>query len=173
MATLAKPFYRLLQKDVSWSWDRKCEQAFEAFKAVLSSTEVLAHYDPTLPLQLSCDASAYGLSTVLPHLMKDHTVRPIAYASRTLTKAEENYSQIEKEALALIFGVKKFHFYIYGRPFTFIRDHKPLLVILEPKSGLPAIAAARLQRWAVTLSVYKYDLVYRQSGDNVDADCFS
>ncbi|KAM7284083.1 uncharacterized protein ISCGN_001186 [Ixodes scapularis] len=173
LATLAKPFYRLLQKDAPWCWNRKCQDAFQAIKEILSSTEVLAHYDPARPLQLSCDASAYGLGAVLSHVMKDGTVRPIAYASRTLSKAEENYSQIEKEALALIFGVKKFHFYIYGREFTLITDHKPLQAILGPKSGIPAIAAARLQRWAVTLSAYKYKLAYRTSAENADADCFS
>lgn len=139
----------------------------------MSSTEVLAHYDPARPLQLSCDASAYSLGAVLSHVMKDGTVRPIAYASRTLSKAEESYSQVEKEALTPIFGIKKFHFYIYGREFTLITDHKPFQTILGPKSGIPAIAAARLQRWAVTLSAYKYKLVYRTSADNADADCFS
>lgn len=89
-------------------------------------------------------------------------VRPIAYSLRTLTKAEENYSQIEKEALALIFGVRKFHFYIYSRKFALITDHKSLQIILGPKSGIPAIAAARLQHLAITLSAYNYECVYKE-----------
>lgn len=82
-------------------------------------------------------------------------------------------SQLEKEALAIIFALKKFHFYIYGRCFTLITDHKPLQTILGHKTGIPPIAAARLQRWAVTLSAYNYSLVYKKSSDNAEADFFS
>ena len=71
---------------------------------------------------------------------------PIAYASRTLTKAKCSYSQIEKEALALVFGVRCFYKYLYGRKFTLITDHKPLLCILGPNYKVPLIAAARMQQ---------------------------
>lgn len=78
-------------------------------KSKLASAEVLAHYDPALPVKLDCDASAYGVGAVLSHQYADGSERPIAYASRTLSTAERNYAQLEKEALGLIFGVKKFH----------------------------------------------------------------
>ncbi len=68
------------------------------------------------------------------------------YRSRTLSKSEQNYAQIEKEALSLIFRVKKFHSYFYGRKFTLITDHKPLTTILGPKRGILPLAAALLQR---------------------------
>ena len=100
---------------------------------------MLAHYDSTLPVRLACNASQYGVGTVISHLLPDGTERPITYGSRTLNKAERNYAQIEREAAAIIFGIKKFHPYIYGRKFTLITDHKPL------SSCLPALAAARLQ----------------------------
>ena len=70
-------------------------------------------------------------------------------------KVKKNYAQVEKEALALVFAVKKFHQYLYGRPFTLITDHKPLLKILGPKTGIPPIGAARMQRWAFILSAYR------------------
>ena len=73
----------------------------------MASAEVLAHYDPSLPIKLDCDASAVGLGAVLSHTFPDGTERPIAYASRTLSAPERNYSQIEKEGLALVWGVKK------------------------------------------------------------------
>ena len=71
--------------------------------------------------------------------------RPIAFASRTLTASEQNYSQLEKEALSLIFGVRKFHQYLYGRPFVLLTDHKPLTAKLGEKTGIPPLAAAQLQ----------------------------
>ena len=85
---------------------------------MMTSDKVLSYYDPNKPVKLACDASPYGLGSVLSHLMDDGTVRPIAFASRTLTKFERAYSQIDKEALTLYWGVVKFHTYIYGRRFT-------------------------------------------------------
>ena len=110
------------------------------------SAGVLTHYDPTLPITLAADSSAYGVGAVISHVFSDNSEHPIAFASRTLTASERNYSQLEKEALALIFGVQKFHRYLYGRKFNFITDHKPLTTILGPKKGIPSLAAARLQR---------------------------
>ena len=78
--------------------------------------------------------------------MEDGSERPTAYASRTLRSSERNYAQLEKEAFAMIFGVKTFHKYLYGRTFTLVTDHKPLTSILGAKSGIPTLAAARLQR---------------------------
>ena len=105
---------------------------------------------------------------MISHTMPDGSEKPVAYGSMTLSKTEQNYPQIEKKALAIIFGVKKFHQYIYGRKITLFTDHKPLT-----KTGLPALAAARLQRWAITLSAYQYDLIFRPTGKHGNADCLS
>ena len=92
--------------------------------------------------------------------MPDGSERPIAYGSRTLSIAEQHYSQIEKEALSLIFGVKKFHQSLYGRPFTRVTDHKPLTTIFGSKKGIPTVTAARLQRWAILLMAYQYQIEF-------------
>ena len=94
----------------------------------------------------------------------------IVHSSRTLTKAERNYTQIESKAAAKIFGIKQFHSYIYGRKFTLITDYKLLTTIFSPKSSLPALAAARLQRWAITLSTYQYDVEFRPTDKYANAD---
>ena len=107
------------------------------------------------------------------HKYGDGSQRPIAYASRTLNKHEKGYSQLDKEALAVIFGVKRFHSYLWGRQFTILTVHKPLERILGPKTAVPTLAAQRLQRWAITLSAFNYDLKFIPSKENATADALS
>ena len=148
------PLHELLRKDVTWRWSEACQKAFDAYKAQLSSSKVLVHYDTAKSLKLDCDASSYGVGAVLSHVMEDGSERPIAYASRTLSSSERNYAQLEKEALAMIFGVKKFHKYLYGRTFTLVTDHKPLTSILGAQSGIQILAAARLQHSYLALPLH-------------------
>ena len=167
------PLFALLKKDVGWNWSAECEEAFSYAKEVLSSDRVLVHYDPSKELVLGVDASPYGIGAVLSHRMADGSERPIEYASRTLSSAEKGYAQIEKEALAIIFGIKKFNLYLYGRKFILVTDHKPLTRIFGPKSNIPPLAAARMQRWAIFLTGYSFDIIFRKSEDNANADYFS
>ena len=169
----AAPLNRLLKKGEAWRWKEEQETAWRRIKALLVSSEVLCSYNPDLPLKLSCDASSYGVAAVLAHVFPDKTERPIAYASKALSQAEKNYSQLDKEALSIIFGVKRFHSYIYGRKFTLVTDHRPLLSILGPKSGIPPIAAARLQRWSMILAAYIYDLEFCPTDSHGNADALS
>ena len=134
---------------------------------------MLVHYDPALLLKLDCDASAYGVGAALSHVYSDGVERPISYASRMLTKSEKGYAQLEKEALSLIYGAKKSHQFIYGRHFTLVTDNKPLMTILSLKKGLPTLAAARLQRWAILLTAYQYDIEFRSTHEHSNADGFS
>ena len=134
---------------------------------------ILAHYDPTLPIKMAGDASAYGIGAVISHSYPDGTERPISFASRTLSPSEQNYPQIEKEALSLIYGIKEFHAYLYGRKFTLVTDHKPLLTVLGPKNGIPPMAAARLQRWALLLSAYNYSIEFKPMQQHANADGLS
>ena len=105
--------------------------------------------------------------------MEDHSEKPIAFASRSLSSAEKNYSQLDKEALAIVFGVKKFHQYVYGRQFIIQTDHKPLEQVLNPDKMTPPMAAARIQRWALILSAYDYAIQYREGNLNANADALS
>ena len=126
LATVLSPLYALLQHATEWKWGQKQREAFKHVKNLLQSGRVLVHFDDRLPLVLSCDASPYGLGAVLAHRMPDGSERPVGFASRTLAKAERNYSQLDKEALAIIFAIKRYHQYLYGRHFEIKTDHKPL-----------------------------------------------
>ena len=106
LSTLLAPLYKLLGKDIQWEWSSEQEQAFQASKELLTSSKLLVHFNPQLSLLLACDASAYGIGAVLAHKMPDGSEQPIGYVSRTLNSAERNYSQLEKEGLSCVFGIK-------------------------------------------------------------------
>ena len=142
-------------------------------KRQIGSDLVLTHFHLDLPLHVASDASPYGLGAVLSHSMPDGTERPIAFASRTLNTAEQNYSQIDKEALGIVWSLKKFHTYLYGRRFTLITAHQPLTAIFSPVKNLPSMTATRLQRYALLLAGYQYDIVYRKTSDHGNADGLS
>ena len=172
LLTLLQPLNNLLKRKIKWKWSDECK-AFQEIKKLLASAPVLAHYNPELPIRLAGDTSAYGIGAVISHQFPDGTERPVAYASRTLTSTERNYSQLEKEALALVYGVQKFHQYLYGRQFVLVTDHKPLTTILGHKHGIPSLAAARLQRWALILSAYSYVIEFRPTRQHANADGLS
>ena len=172
-STITHPLNELLKDGVEWKWCETQQKAFKQLKDKLSNAPVLTHFSDTLPLKLDTDASQYGIGAVISHVLPSGEERPVAYASRTLTKSERNYAQIEKEALSIVFGVEKFHQYLCGRKFLLVTDHKPLTTLLGPKSGIPTLAAARLQRWALLLAAYQYDIEYRSTEKHGNADCLS
>ena len=173
LASTAAPLYRLLQKKAHWVWGKDQSSAFEEVKKLLQSADLLVHFDPQKQLVLACDASPYGLGAVLSHVMEDGTEKPIAFASRTLAPPEKRYSQLDKEALAIIFGVKRFHQYLYGRHFIIHSDHEPLMFIFDESKTIPAMASARIQRWALTLSGYSYTIRYKAGKEHANADALS
>ena len=140
---IMQPLYQLVKMDVKWIWHKKHDKAFQEAKKLVSTAPVLAHYDADKPVKLYCDASPRGVGACLMHII-DGQEKPVAYASRTLTPAEVNYAQIEREALAIVFAVRKFHQYLYGRQFTLVTDHRPLCRILGHDQGIPTLAAARM-----------------------------
>ena len=113
------------------------------------------------------------MGAVLSHQLPDGSDQPIAYASRSLAPAECKYSQLDKEALAILFGVKRFHQYLFGRSFKIISDHKPLQHLLDGAKGVPTLASARMQRWALTLSAYNYTFEYKPGASHGNADGLS
>ena len=117
LSTWLEPLHHLLQKEAQWVWSEDCAKAFQEIKQLIASDLVLVHFNPELPLTLSCDASPYGLGAVLSHIMPNGVERPVAYASRTLTTAERNYAEIDKEAFAVAWGAKRFHQYLHGLHF--------------------------------------------------------
>nr|KAG5686850.1 hypothetical protein BaRGS_029895 [Batillaria attramentaria] len=145
LATMAEPLYRLTKKANPWK----------------------------KPVGLACDASNVGIGAVLFHRYPDGSERPIANVSKTLTAAERNYSQIHKEALAIIYGLRKFYQYLYGRQFILVTDHKPLTALFGPKKGTPLLAANRLARWALWLNQFDYTIEYRKTADHGNADALS
>ena len=139
LSTVVHPLNQLLENNHQWKWTEQCETAFYNVKEMITSEQVLTHYDPSLPLRLACDASPVGIGAVLSHVMNDGTERPIAFAPRTLTKTGQGYAQIDKEALATIWELKKFHVYLPGRSFTLYTDHrryKSFLYFFQRNCGL-------------------------------------
>ena len=167
------PLYKLLQKAVKWAWGPAQQEAFKEAKEALISAKVLVHYDPTKALMLSCDASPYGVGAVLSHKFEDGTEHPVAFASRSLSPAEKRYAQLDKEGLAIVFGVKHFRQYLLGRHFTIYSDHKPLQHLFSENKAIPPMASARIQRWALVLSAYTYDIVFKPGTQNANADVLS
>ncbi|CAM1305641.1 Uncharacterised protein r2_g1550 [Pycnogonum litorale] len=173
LSDLAKPLHNLLKKDAFWVWDSKHRMAFEKIKESLISAPCLRHYDPSLQIVLSTDASPIGVSAILSHRDSQGREFPVAYASRSLSEAETRYAQIDREALAIIYGVKKFSQFLLGRRFTLVTDHQPLKAIFGNKSGLPALSTARLHRYSVILLSYNFIVEYRPGRLNSNADALS
>ena len=173
LSTLLEPLYRLTKKNIQWEWGTKEQEAFDKVKGMLCEDTVLAHFDPSIPIGIACDASTVGIGAVLFHRYEDNSERPIANASKTLTDTQRNYSQIQKEALAIVFALNKFHHFLYGRKFILVTDHKPLQTLFGPTKATPSLAANRLARWALMLSQYEYTIEYRKTADHGNADALS
>ena len=169
LSQVLHPLYQLVKREAKWKWGPAQVQAFETAKELVAKAP---HYDVDKPIRLYCDASPKGVGACLMHVI-DGQERPVAYASRTLAPAELNYAQIEREALDIVFAVRKFHQYLYGRQFTLVTDHRPLCKLLGSNQGVPSLAAARMQRWALILSAYQYILEYTPGSQNECADCLS
>lgn len=115
-----------MHKDKKWQRNTIHQTAFEKLRNVLTSEDTLVHYDLKKKIILSCDASQYGLGAVIEHEMEDGSVRPVMFASKTMNAHESNYVQVDKEATAIVFELKKFHQFVSGRKIIIKTDQKKI-----------------------------------------------
>lgn len=139
---------------------------------MLVDNKVLHLYDPKLPIVVICDSSQVGVGAVLCHVVNG-VEKPVFYASSTLSKAERNYPNLHREALAVVFGLTKFAKYIFGRKILVVTDNKPLVAIFDQKKGIPPLAAARLQKYAYAIAIFEFEIVYRKGTKIPEADALS
>lgn len=165
LAEKAIPLRKLVKQDTAWLWTEEQSTALQTIKDALRAAPTLQYYDVNGKLTLSVDASSKALGAVLLQEGK-----PLAYASATLNPAQMNYPQIEKEALAIRYGCKKFHSYIYGRPLTIETDHRPLETISKKPLGR---VPPRLQRLLFDVQHYAPTIVYKRGKDLHIADLLS
>lgn len=158
LSEVCEPLRRLLDKDVTWHWLPKHDAAVEEIKRLVTAAPILRYYDVTKPGVIQSDASQKGRGCCL---MQEG--RPVCYASRALTPTEQNYAQIEKECLSIVFACQRFHYYLYGRAeITAETDHQPLISIFTK----PLLTAPkRLQIMLLTLQVYNLKVVYKPGPD--------
>ena len=158
----------LLKKNTPFIWQDKHDKAFSELKEAISQNVLLSYFDLTKPCTIVSDASDHGLGAVLLQEQQG-ILKPIAFASRSLSIQERKYATTERECLSLVFAVTKFHNYIFGKRFTAIVDHKPLESLI---SNANKRASARIERWNLTLQNYDFNILHKPGSENI-ADCLS
>ncbi|GFR84453.1 Pol polyprotein [Elysia marginata] len=163
-STITEPLRKLTRNSQKWQWGKDQNKAFNKLKDRLTQVGVIAYFDPKKETEILVDASPCGLGAILTQQGKI-----VCYAGRALTDVETRYSQTEREMLAVVYGVEKFHMYLYGSSdFTVTTDHKPLLGII--KSMKPC--SARIERWRLRLMPYQFKLIYRPGKDEAKSSRF-
>ena len=163
LATKAEPLRRLTQKNVPFKWEKDQEKAFQELKNSLTDVDTLAYFNPALKTKVIADASPVGLGAVLLQEQGEGAWRAVCYASKSLSAVERRYSQTEKEALALVWSVERFHVYLLGREFELVTDHKPLEVIYS----LISKPNTRIERWVLRLQPYHFTVTYKPGKENI------
>ena len=173
-ASVFAPLYKLLKKNVRFTWGEEQQKCFRNIKEMFCSKIVLQFYNPYLETLLETDASSYGIAAVLMQRKNKYCEWfPVQFASRTLNESERNYSNIEREALSVVFGCERFRKFLLGSKFTIRNDQQPLRKLFASDARVPTTCSARIQRWKLRLSQYKYDFVYSKGVNNVHSDCLS
>lgn len=163
---IASPLNKLTRKGVQFKWEEEQEKAFETLKQKLIGSEVLdfPNFTRCNIFEVTTDASKYGLGAVL----HNGNGKPVAYASRMLNSAEQNYSTIEKELLGVVWAVRHFRPYLYGRKFKIFTDHRPLVYLFSMTDP-----SSRLTKFRLALEDYSFEVFYKKGTDNAAADALS
>ena len=167
-SSVANPLYSLTRKDVAFVWSQECDTAFTQLKELLTQAPVLAYPSFGRDFLLETDASGVGLGAILSQKQEDGSIRPIAFASRTLLTHEKNYGISELEALAVVWAVKHFRHYIYGYHCTVFTDHEALKSLLNTPQP-----SGKLARWGMALQELDLQIEYRPGRANAQADALS
>lgn len=167
-ARISAPISKLVRKDIIFNWNEECQVAFEELKKSLTSQPVLRQPDLEKEFLLYTDASNYAIGAVLSQKDEENREYVISYASRLLKGAEVHYGISEKEALGIVWSVKYFRHYLYGKHFKIITDHSALKYIMNIQD-----ANGKLARWAIYLSAFDFVIIYREGANHANADAVS
>ncbi|XP_062556923.1 uncharacterized protein K02A2.6-like [Armigeres subalbatus] len=170
LATKTFDLRQLITGGHTFEWESRHEIAFNALKEAICTAPILGYFDNERRTRVIADASPVGLGAVLVQFEDENDDKPtiISYASKSLSATERRYCQTEKEALAIIWSVEKFQFYLIGREFELETDHRPLTAIFKSTSQPPG----RIERWVLRLQPFKFRIIYKPGKDNV-ADSLS
>ena len=170
-AMIAQPLYALTKKDVPFYWTAECESAFDYLKVCLITMPVLAYPDFDKNFVLETDASILGLGAILSQVQEDGKLHPIAYASRSLSKSEKNYSVTDLETLAVVWGITHFRYYLYGHQVSIYTDHAAVKAVL----GTPNLSGKHARWWNKVhgSGISEIDIVHRAGRENRHADALS
>ena len=166
-AQIASPLNRLTSKHATFEWTDQCQEAFEALKRALVSAPILAYPDFTQPFHLFVDASQTGIGLTLGQIIDGKEI-VVASAGRDFNTAERNYSATEREALAVIDGIKRFQSYLYGQKFFVHTDHSALkwLMSVQDPTG-------RLARWSLLIQQFDFEIIHTAGISNGNAEALS
>lgn len=164
---MVRPLRDLVMAD-KYEWKQEHTDAFKQLKGMIGERVVLAHPYPNKSFVLECDASDYGLGYILSQEDKRGKLRVVAFGSRSLSSTERNYFATECECLAVVDGIKKYHVYLHGNPFTVYTDHKALTWLMNSKDH-----TSKLMRWALQLQEYQFVIKHRKGKANANTDALS
>jgi hypothetical protein len=169
LATISQPLRELTKASIPWTWEKRHKLALQQLKQSISAQCTMAYFNPEKETEVIVDASPVGVGAMLIQYDKDRNMSLVALASKSLTDVAQRYSQTEREALAVTWGILHFHLYLCGSNFKVITDHKPLVPLFNNPYSKPT---TRIERWLLKLQQYKYVIEY-QPGKNNPSDFMS
>lgn len=168
LATLDEPLRRLLHKDTKFEWSHEQAESFRIIKKAMANIENLGFYRVEDHTAVITDASPHGLGAILVQFDECDKHRVISFGSKSLTDTESRYCQTEKEALAIVWGVERFQYYLLGKTFDIYTDCKALSFLFSKRSK----PCSRIERWVLRLQAFDYRIIFISGRNNV-ADALS